>query len=75
MFIYTYIYIYIYIYKNIKRLGNNYKGKCTPCNSGIRSLRCLQVQNTHLFRIQQMDEYLTAKVILSSEIDFNLRKH
>ena len=29
---------------------NKYKGKCTSCKSGIRSLHCLQVQNTHSFR-------------------------
>ena len=38
---------------NIKKLGNKYEGKCTPCKSGIWSLCCLQVQNTHSFCSQQ----------------------
>ena len=36
--------------KNIKISSNKYEEKCTPCKSGIRSLCCLQVQNTHSFR-------------------------
>ena len=56
--------------ENIKKSSNKYEGKCTPCKSGIRSLCCSQVQNTHIhFEANKMDGYLqfstksTAKAI------------
>ena len=45
--------------KNIKKSSDKYEGKCTPCQSGIRSLSCLQVQSTHSLRSQTNGRILT----------------
>ena len=56
---------------HIKKSNYKYERKCTPCKSGIQSLCCLEVQNTHSFRSQQNGGYLsfftksTVKTILS----------
>ena len=56
--------------KNIKKSGNKYEGKCTPCKSGMRSLCCLQVQNTHSFRSQQNGRIFTIFHQVSCKSDF-----
>ena len=54
----------------MKKSSNKYEGKCKPSKSGIRSLCCLQVQNTHSFRSQQNGQIFTIFDQVNCKSDF-----
>ena len=55
---------------NIEKSSNKYEGKCTPFKSGILSLCCLQLQNTHSFRSQQNGRIFTIFHQVNCKSDF-----